>query len=132
MFKPINDTLGHKAGDTVLAEVAARFRANIEADDVAARLGGDEFILLLHLKDDRIRYYAESTVVNIMAALEAPIPYQEHDCCVGASIGISAYPFDGEDADTLVRKADAAMYTAKERGRGFYCFYSSVESEQES
>lgn len=121
-FKSINDTLGHTTGDELLKEVAGRLRSCIRETDTVARLGGDEFTILLsqvaHLKD--ISRIAE----KIMEAFEQPFALGEHSFHLTTSIGISVYPEDGSDAETLIKNADIAMYHAKEQGRNAYQFYS--------
>ncbi len=114
-FKTINDSLGHAAGDRVLRDVAARLRECTRATDTVARIGGDEFVVLLgHLKEvEAARHVAQ----KILDALGAPFALEGHALQVTPSIGISVFPDDGEDADTLLRNADAAMYHAKQAGR---------------
>jgi len=115
-FKPINDQHGHKVGDEVLREIAARLTRSLRQSDLVARQGGDEFLVLLT---------APSGVVNsvvvaekVREAIEAPIVVEGVAHRVGASIGIAHYPEDGADLDTLIERADAAMYHVKKRGRG--------------
>jgi diguanylate cyclase (GGDEF)-like protein/PAS domain S-box-containing protein len=111
-FKLINDTLGRQAGDQLLREVANRFRLALREQDVVARLGGDEFAIGLF----EISQHFEASMVaqKLMAALAAPFQIDGHDLRVGAAIGISVYPQDGSDAETLLRQADIAMYRAKQ------------------
>jgi len=115
-FKTINDTLGHDAGDQVLAQFAQRLRQCVREVDTVARQGGDEFIVLLtelHTGQD-----AQQVAEKIMAALAAPFPVRDELLSVAASIGVAVYPDDDQDIDVLVDKADLAMYAAKQRGRG--------------
>ncbi len=117
-FKPINDTYGHEAGDAVLIEVARRLTMAIRGDDTAARLGGDEFVLLINdLHDVDEIEIAMCRILTIVAQ-----PYQIGDVLVtvSASLGVSIYPLDDADADTLMRHADQAMYQAKLAGRNRY------------
>jgi diguanylate cyclase (GGDEF)-like protein/PAS domain S-box-containing protein len=117
-FKLINDTLGHAVGDKLLRAVAGRLRATLRADDTVARLGGDEFTLLfteLARDDDAAR-----TAEKVLDAFSAPFAVDGHELYVTASIGVALFPNDGEDPDTLLRNADAAMYRAKEAGRNNY------------
>jgi len=113
-FKAINDSLGHTAGDTVLAAVADRLRRQSRPGDTVARLGGDEFALVLDasLDADGVRAVAD----RILAAIAAPIATRGGDVLVTASLGIAVSA--GENADELLRNADIAMYVAKEQGRG--------------
>ncbi len=114
-FKVINDSLGHRAGDDLLREVAQRLKSAVRAVDTTARLGGDEFVLLLGGPVTS----AEAIEVGTRAIqlMEPSIRLLGIDVHISPSIGIAFYPRDGQTADTLVARADAAMYSAKERGR---------------
>jgi len=114
-FKVVNDTLGHAAGDRLLADVAARLRTVLRADDVAARLGGDEFAVLLD--DDPGLSESEAVAHRIIDSMRVAFSVDGHDTTVGASIGIAAARLGTEHADELLRNADVAMYTAKESGK---------------
>src|SRR6185503_9588275 len=115
-FKPVNDTLGHNAGDQLLKGVAARLRHLLRESDTLSRVGGDEFIIIL--PDILGREVAETVVRKIVSALAAPflLGDPKHSIEIGASIGISVYPADGNSADALVKAADNAMYSAKQSG----------------
>ncbi len=113
-FKLINDTLGRKIGDELLCEVARRFRAVLRDQDLVARLGGDEFAVGLF--DIGQHFEASMVAQKLLGTLNAPILIDGHDLRVGGSIGISVYPQDGGDAETLLRLADIAMYRAKQEG----------------
>lgn len=118
-FKPINDTLGHAAGDRVLREVAARLRASLRGEDVAARLGGDEFVILvrnLEAPEDVVE-----VAERLLTSLKPPVLLDHRKLPVEASIGISICPENGTTAEALKEKADTAMYKAKANGMG-YCF----------
>jgi diguanylate cyclase (GGDEF)-like protein len=118
-FKHVNDTLGHGVGDHVLREVSLRLKRTVSGAECVARLGGDEFaILLRHPRDTDCSGVARA----ILAALEAPILYEDQPLDVGTSIGIARWPEHGRDAQTLVRNADIAMYAAK-RGKTGYALY---------
>lgn len=113
-FKPINDTLGHDAGDAVLIGVSRRLAGCMRGEDMVARLGGDEFVVLangLQSEDE-----AERVGRKLLAALSEPLAIDGHQCRVRATIGYSVAPADSTDADALLRLADAAMYRGKERG----------------
>ncbi|GGY85966.1 putative bifunctional diguanylate cyclase/phosphodiesterase [Pseudoduganella plicata] len=111
-FKLINDALGRQAGDQLLREVAGRFRQALREQDVVARLGGDEFAVgLFEIGQD---LEASMVAQKLMAALSEPFIIDGNDLRVGAAIGISVYPQDGTDAETLLRQADIAMYRAKQ------------------
>ncbi|RMG29586.1 MAG: EAL domain-containing protein [Gammaproteobacteria bacterium] len=109
-FKEINDTLGHQAGDDVLREIAHRLALLLRRSDTVARLGGDEFAILLPSTGSR---EAEEIAAKIAEAVEQPIRWHEQLLYVGTSIGIAAYPAHGHDVDTLLKRADVAMYVAK-------------------
>jgi diguanylate cyclase (GGDEF)-like protein/PAS domain S-box-containing protein len=115
-FKPVNDNLGHAAGDELLQAVAARIRRQVRESDTVARVGGDEFSVIL--PDIAAREEAETVVRKITAALAAPfrLGSDKQSVDIGTSIGIAVYPADGETPDVLVKAADAAMYSAKQVG----------------
>jgi diguanylate cyclase (GGDEF)-like protein len=116
-FKELNDTLGHRAGDLVLEQVGPRLRAVLRAGDELARLGGDEFAVVLPHADD-----AEAVGRRMRQALEAGLTVDGIDLRIGASIGIALFPEHGDDAETLLQRADVAMYQAK-AARSGYAFY---------
>ncbi|HLF11173.1 MAG TPA: EAL domain-containing protein, partial [Gammaproteobacteria bacterium] len=121
-FKIINDSLGHGAGDQLLKEIASRFRESLRASDVVARLGGDEFVVLVEEIDEAHR--VSSVARKLLSVAIKPIEIMGQECRVTASIGISTFPADAEDAETLMKNADLAMYLAKEEGKNNYQFYS--------
>lgn len=121
-FKPINDTLGHAIGDQLLQQVAERLRAAVRNEDVVARLGGDEFIVALF--DITRREHAAVVAQKVLAALDPPFHVEAYEFKIGAAIGISVYPRDGFDTESLLRMADIAMYRAKKNGADGYAFYS--------
>jgi diguanylate cyclase (GGDEF)-like protein len=121
-FKQVNDTLGHEAGDQLLQEVARRLRTCLRDSDTVARLGGDEFVVLLPELDSG--EYAAIVAQKILTALAQPFLMMGQEFRVTASIGICAYPEDGEDEQTLTKHADIAMYQAKEEGKNNFQFYS--------
>ncbi len=121
-FKQINDTLGHEAGDQLLKEVAIRLKGCVRESDTVARLGGDEFVVLLpQLTHDN---YAALVARKILVASARPFILKGHEYRVTASIGISIYPRDGLDEQTLTKNADIAMYQAKAEGKNNFQFYS--------
>ena len=122
-FKPINDRYGHAVGDKVLLQVADRLKKMLRASDSVCRLGGDEFVILLESTQsvEGAEYVARKTI----ELLNEPIIADGHECSIGASIGISIYPNDSQDADTILRHADIAMYEAKKKGRNRFELYSS-------
>ena len=121
-FKHINDSLGHPIGDELLQSVAQRVVAWVRGSDTVSRQGGDEFVVLLseieHAED------AARSAEKILLALAAPHSIAEKELHITASIGISVYPEDGRDAETLIRCADTAMYHAKNKGRNNYQFFT--------
>ncbi|MBF0256797.1 MAG: diguanylate cyclase, partial [Gammaproteobacteria bacterium] len=123
-FKQVNDSLGHDAGDELLIEVAQRIQSCLRKSDTVARLGGDEFTLIVPgLQSDAD---AGQLAAKIIEQLQLPFAIRSHEACIGASIGIAIHPEDGTDSETLIKHADQAMYQAKQRGRGNYCFYSEI------
>ncbi len=121
-FKIINDTLGHKAGDQLLQEVATRLKQPLRAVDVVGRLGGDEFVILIEEVSDSNQV---ATVAHkILTSIIKPITLMGQECRITASIGICMYPKDAEDEQSLMKNADMAMYLAKEEGKNNYQFYS--------
>jgi diguanylate cyclase len=116
-FKELNDTLGHRAGDLVLEQIGPRLRAVLRSSDELARLGGDEFAVVLSDADD-----AEPVGRRIRQALEAGLTIDGIDVRIGASIGIALFPEHGDDAETLLQRADVAMYQAK-AARSGHAFY---------
>jgi len=121
-FKPINDTLGHHVGDRLLQMVGARFRKLLRDEDVVARLGGDEFVAALF--DITQREHAGNVAQKLLAGLEDPFVLDGNELTLGASIGISVYPDDSQETETLLRYADVAMYRAKQAQHDGYMFYS--------
>ncbi|UQV45052.1 EAL domain-containing protein [Janthinobacterium lividum] len=115
-FKLINDTLGRRIGDELLRQVSLRFRHALRDQDLVARLGGDEFAVGLF--DIGQHFEASMVAQKLLASLVEPFLIEGHDLRVGASIGISVYPQDGQDAETLLRLADIAMYRAKQDSGG--------------
>ncbi|MCI4666227.1 MAG: EAL domain-containing protein [Neomegalonema sp.] len=114
-FKAINDSLGHAAGDRVLAVVADRLRGAVRADDVCARYGGDEFAILLRSEGDKMA--AMRRAEEIRRSISRPIAFENNELCVGASIGVSVFPIDGRDCESLIRASDHALLEAKTEGR---------------
>ncbi len=129
-FKKINDTLGHAAGDRLLEIFAARINDTLQGTDTVARWGGDEFTVLL--PDINSPEDAVKTAQRIQESLKPVFKLEEQSLHITSSIGIALYPDDGEDAETLVKNADAALYRAKERGRNNYQFYNSIINPQGS
>ncbi|HNA66747.1 MAG TPA: EAL domain-containing protein [Rhodocyclaceae bacterium] len=120
-FKPVNDQWGHTVGDQLLVEVAGRLKACVRAEDTVARLGGDEFVILLASLDSRTE--GEQALARVVAALSSPFQLTVGEIGVGASIGVSVFPPDDADADSLIRHADQAMYLAKQAGRNSIRFF---------
>jgi len=125
-FKHINDSQGHEVGDQVLRIVANRLDEQLRADDFVARLGGDEFaVILTHAPASRT---ASRVAYKLLQALAEPFRLAQRRYAIGASIGISVYPDDGLDANTLLRQADLAMYQAKHRRSGFEYFSDELNT----
>lgn len=121
-FKLINDSLGHSFGDLLLRQVADRLQAQLRKQDTVARVGGDEFLVLLP-GIDRIAE-AESTAARIVDSLTGAFRIQGRTLSVSCSLGISIYPEHGRDEETLIKNADAAMYSAKEKGCNTFCLFT--------
>jgi len=117
-FKPVNDEYGHAVGDRLLVEVAQRLKLCVRAGDTVARLGGDEFVLLFSALGDE--HECDHAVGRIISALSSPFDMLGHSITISASVGVTLYPSDPSDADTLLRHADQAMYAAKQAGRNRY------------
>jgi len=122
-FKAVNDSLGHAAGDELLRRIAVRLRGVVRSTDLLARQGGDEFLILLSDVESDPRLAAEAVAKQVEAALLEPFSIADAEFEIGSSIGISIYPHDASDADTLLRHADAAMYEVKQAGRGGIASY---------
>jgi diguanylate cyclase (GGDEF)-like protein len=120
-FKHINDSLGHAVGDKLLQSIARRLQAHVRGSDTVSRQGGDEFVVLLseiaHARDAAI------SAQKIITALVEPHSVDGHQLQITTSMGISIYPSAGQDAETLIKTADTAMYSAKENGRNNYKFF---------
>lgn len=121
-FKHINDSFGHAPADTLLAEVGHRLSLALRKEDVVSRLGGDEFVVALF--DIMRREDAGVVARKILAALSEPFFVEGHEILLSASIGISVFPEDGRDAESLIRNADVAMYRAKQLGNSSFLYYS--------
>jgi diguanylate cyclase (GGDEF)-like protein/PAS domain S-box-containing protein len=122
-FKLINDTLGHDAGDALLRAAAMRLKECVRRSDLVARLGGDEFVVML----EELRHAEDAAVTaqKVIAVLSHPFNLNGLEMQVSASIGITLYPEDAENASGLIKNADTAMYRAKERGRNGYQFFTA-------
>ena len=127
-FKYINDSLGHLIGDKLLQSVARRLVTCVRGSDTVSRQGGDEFVVLL--ADVEHAKAAGYSAAKILSALAGKHCIAEHDLNITLSIGISVFPGDGEDAETLLKNADAAMYHAKENGRNSYQFFKQDMNER--
>jgi len=127
-FKLVNDTLGHPVGDRLLREVSARLQLCVRADDTVGRISGDEFAIVL--ADLRHAEDAAKVAQKVLDALAQPFALEASEVFVSASIGISVYPADGEDAETLLRNADMAMYRAKKASRNAYRFFTANMNER--
>jgi diguanylate cyclase (GGDEF)-like protein len=121
-FKLINDTLGHHAGDQALRQIGHRLHTSLRQNDTVARMGGDEFTLILD--DLRHPHDAIRVAQKVLDLVQAPMSIDGREVSMTASIGICLYPTDGETAEDLLRKSDAALYRSKAHGRNFYYLYA--------
>ncbi len=128
-FKDINDTLGHPVGDGLLVEVGRRLRALVRDSDIVARLGGDEFVLVLTGTGPDVVQAGATVAAKVLAELGRPYTVRGHELHSTPSIGIALFPADGEDADTLMKNADSAMYQAKAAGRNNAQFYTAAMNQ---
>ena len=129
-FKPINDTYGHTAGDAVLARVATVISDVLRRSDIIARVGGDEFIAIV--RDVESRDAVETVVRKIVAALETPIEIGDVQCTVHASLGIAVFPDDADSVETLIARADDAMYRVKLREKNGYSFFTDDDGRSDT
>lgn len=130
-FKAVNDSLGHDAGDELLKETAARLLSIMRKEDVVARLSGDEFaLLLLNEKSHEQAIYSSSMIAEKVISLLSEVFFiNRREVFIGASIGISIFPEDGDSAEVLLKHADIAMYEAKNQGRNNYQFYKKAYTD---
>lgn len=126
-FKPINDSLGHEAGDAVLKEIGYRLKENFRGNDSVARLGGDEFVVLVDAIKQTEDLY--SILDNLIRVIEEPVQLVQQSVSVSCSLGVSVFPQDGETSYELIRNADIAMYYAKEQANSGYQFYTDEMNE---
>ena len=122
-FKAVNDSMGHLAGDLLLRQAAKRISSCLRDTDTAARIGGDEFSIIL--PDANQRTTAENIAGKLLKALSEPFELDSQKASISASIGITVFPHDGEESETLLKNADHAMYAAKRMGRNAFQTYSS-------
>ncbi|MEA2197528.1 MAG: hypothetical protein QOJ25_1579 [Solirubrobacteraceae bacterium] len=125
-FKEINDTLGHHYGDALLARMGDRLADHVGASGLVARLGGDEFVVLSEVREPAVRTL-ETLATELVACVEQPFAIDEASLDIGASVGIARYPFDGDSANELLRRADVAMYAAKEAQTGFKLYAPQLD-----
>lgn len=129
-FKPINDRWGHSVGDYLLIEAAQRLKACVRGGDTVARLGGDEFVLLIGGLENQ--HECEQAISRVIVALAQPFHLSAQNLVVSASVGVTLFPHDGSDADTLLRHADQAMYAAKQNGRNRYHLFDPEKDKRAS
>jgi len=127
-FKFVNDTLGHQAGDILLKAVASRMNSVLRDTDTISRMGGDEFVVVLPERTDS--GLSTSIVRRLMEAIAQPLTIEGHEFFISSSVGVSVYPADGAEPETLIKHADIAMYRAKETGRNNFQFYTSEMNER--
>lgn len=128
-FKPVNDRLGHAMGDRFLIEITRRLQQCLRIEDTLARLGGDEFVVLLvdlHGEDEW-----QPVLQRIMAQIQRPVTLDEHVASVSVSVGVTVFPADDADPDTLLRHADQAMYRAKQAGRNRHHLFDMAQDREQ-
>jgi diguanylate cyclase (GGDEF)-like protein len=125
-FKQVNDSHGHAVGDHLLKAAATRLLSQLRPSDRVARFGGDEFIVLLSPFDNE--HQVAAVAARIVGAFQKPFTIAEEQHMIGASVGISVFPRDGNDATTLIRHSDIAMYAGKNEGKGQYRFFDPAQS----
>ncbi|MCL7746036.1 sensor domain-containing diguanylate cyclase [Halalkalibacter alkaliphilus] len=128
-FKKVNDTYGHESGDLLLKEVANRLNESVREEDLIVRLGGDEFVIVCEEAD---KEEASDIAERIITTVSKPFLIKDQEVTVSPSIGISVYPEDGENRETLIENADKAMYHAKRKGKNNYQFYTEDLSDVQS
>lgn len=126
-FKMVNDSLGHSVGDQLLQNLADRFTQICNGDHFCVRLGGDEFAIITDFSDSKDSI--EAIVHSVLQMMKDPFFIEQNDIYMTASIGISLYPHDGDDAETLIKAADMAMYGAKLKGKNTYLFYEPTNGD---
>ena len=127
-FKPVNDSFGHDAGDRVLVEISRRIKDAVREDDTVARLGGDEFVVLL--VGLQAPEECAGSLHRLLQSINQPIALKGAVLTISASIGVALYPEDEQDADTLLRHADQAMYVAKQSGRNRFHFFDPASDQR--
>ncbi|MBF0227189.1 MAG: GGDEF domain-containing protein [Desulfobacterales bacterium] len=128
-FKPINDRLGHKAGDEALLVTARRLEHSVRANDTVARIGGDEFVIII--QDINTEHDVTIVAQKIINIICQPFSINDKECTLGVSIGIGIYPHDGDNLDQLMKNADSAMYHAKKNGGGNnFVFFKKIYQSQ--
>ncbi|MDT9000980.1 EAL domain-containing protein [Paucibacter sp. APW11] len=126
-FKAVNDEFGHEGGDQLLVETTRRLHGVLRTEDTVARIGGDEFVLLVDLM---VAEECPALLQRLLQAVSAPLLIQGKACVISASIGVTLYPQDAADADTLLRHADQAMYRAKEQGKNRYQLFDLLHDRE--
>ena len=121
-FKNINDSFGHYVGDRLLQAVSVRLQVCLRESDTIARLGGDEFVISIGMVTASSEI--DTVARKVLATFDEPFQVEGHELQISASLGVSAFPADGENAEMLLQFADTAMYEAKKNGRNTYCFFT--------
>jgi diguanylate cyclase (GGDEF)-like protein len=127
-FKPINDTFGHEAGDEVIKTIAQRLKTKLRENDIVSRLGGDEFVIVLEEVQDTKN--VNNILTEVLELITRPIVLSTQSVSVSASAGIALYPHDASDAESLLRNADVAMYSAKESGKNSFNYFTAAMNEK--
>jgi diguanylate cyclase (GGDEF)-like protein len=127
-FKNVNDTIGYEGGDQLIKQVSRKLSASMRKSDTVSRFGGDEFLIMAHNLGNTTNVHKIAD--KVISVFRTPFTVRNQEIYISASVGIAVYPYDGKDADTLIRNADIAMYEAKSKGKGQYCLCTEEMKEE--
>ena len=127
-FKNVNDTIGYEGGDELIRQVSRKLSASMRKSDTVSRFGGDEFLIMAHHLGSTTNVHKIAD--KVVSIFRTPFTVRNQEIYISASVGIAVYPYDGKDADTLIKNADIAMYEAKSKGKGQYCLCTEEMKEE--